>query len=43
MPISIFDQVQRTHVNNSYAVIGLAVGGAGWYLGRLAQGPSGKF
>ncbi|KAI9575020.1 hypothetical protein HD554DRAFT_141120 [Boletus coccyginus] len=23
-----------------YAVIGLAVGGAGWYLGRLAQGPS---
>ncbi|OJA07688.1 hypothetical protein AZE42_01880 [Rhizopogon vesiculosus] len=23
-----------------YAVIGLAVGGAGWYLARLARGPT---
>ncbi|KAF8138120.1 hypothetical protein EV363DRAFT_510741 [Boletus edulis] len=23
-----------------YAVIGITVAGAGWYLGRLAQGPS---
>lgn len=26
-----------------YAVVGIAVGGAGWYLTRLARGPDGAF
>lgn len=32
----------RLTFSNSYATIGAVVGGAGWYLYRLARGPEGE-
>ena len=32
----------RIDISNSYAVIGMAVTGASWYLLRLARGPDGE-
>lgn len=28
---------------NSYTIVGVVAGGAGWYLHRLARGPDGTF
>ncbi|KAG0228898.1 hypothetical protein BGW42_000061 [Actinomortierella wolfii] len=36
---SVWKTWYRTEVLPIYAVLGFAVGGAGWYLTRLARGP----
>lgn len=37
----VTDELERVDSAFSYVIIGGVVTGAGWYLGRLALGPSG--
>lgn len=42
-PLALSRKFCKLNTRTRYAIIGVALGGAGWYMTRLARGPNGTW